>query len=309
MKLLIAHDGMNRIDEALNDLRRAGLPRCAAARVLSAVRIIIPTPEATAGVNHTFTLLASQVEETVNQSCRRLQEIFPKWEIQGFAVISPPALEVLDQTEEWEPDLIVVGADEYSQLESLFSGDILRVLAQQSLCSVRVARGRAKRDDLPARLLIGVDGSEYAEAAVREVAARAWPAGAEARLVTAIGPFLNPPADLLEAELDRARFIQQYPAEMLRAAGIDVSQVIKEEDAARMILREAENWRADCVFVGQRGLGLVKRRRLGSVSSAVAAQAKCSVEVARADEAALNAEALRRQNMEVADQIMRSGAY
>jgi hypothetical protein len=82
--------------------------------------------------------------------------------------------------------------------------------------------------------------------------------------------------------------------------------VVKEDDAAQMILSEAERWQADCVFVGQRGLGIMKRMLLGSASSTVAAHAPCSVEVVRADEVALNAETLRRQDMEMADQITRS---
>jgi hypothetical protein len=59
MRLLIAHDVMNRIDETLNDLRWAGLPRGATARVLSTVQIMAPAPEAMAGNDHTFTLLES----------------------------------------------------------------------------------------------------------------------------------------------------------------------------------------------------------------------------------------------------------
>jgi nucleotide-binding universal stress UspA family protein len=306
MKLLIAHDGTNRIDETLDDLRRAGLPRDAMARALSAVQIMAPTPETMIGINQTFTPLESGVEETVKQSCRRLREIFPEWEIQGIAAIGPLTLEVLDQADEWKPDLIVVGGDGHSLLERLFSGNVSLILVQQAPCSVRVARSRPEGGDPHPRLLIGVDGSEYAEAAAREVAARNWPAGAEVRLVTAIGPFFNLPTNLLESEFERARLIQQSIADTLRGAGLDVSQVVKEEDAAKMILREAESWRADCVFVGQRGLGFMKRMLFGSVSSTVAAQAPCSVEVVRVDEVALNAEELRRQNIEVADQIMRS---
>jgi nucleotide-binding universal stress UspA family protein len=237
-----------------------------------------------------------------------LQEIFPEWEIRGLTAVGPLTLAALNRAEEWNPDLIVVGADGHSLLERLFSGSVSRVLVRQAPCSIRVARGRAGRDDLHTRLLIGVDGSEYAEAAAREVAARSWPAGAEARLVTAIGPFFNLSTDLMECELARAHISQQYPAEALRAAGLEVSQVVKEDDATQMILSEAERWLADCIFVGQRGLGFVKRMILGSVSSTVAAKASCSVEVVRADEVALNAESLHRQSMGIADQTMLSVA-
>jgi nucleotide-binding universal stress UspA family protein len=50
-----------------------------------------------------------------------------------------------------------------------------------------------------------------------------------------------------------------------------------------VLLEEAEEWGADCIFVGSRGsheplAGLL----LGSVSTAVVARAHCSVEVVRA---------------------------
>jgi nucleotide-binding universal stress UspA family protein len=296
MKLLIVREGMNRFDEALNDLRSAGLPLDAAARVVSAGPMMIPAGESMVGVNQTFTLFESKIEEAVDQACRRLQEIFPEWEVQGFSVIHPPALEILGQAEEWQPDLIVVGADGRSLLERIFSSSVSRALVKQAPCSVRVARGRAKSDDRFVRLLIGVDGSQRAKAAVREVASRSWPVGTEARLVTSIGPVFNLPADMLETEHNYAQSIQNSAADILRAAGLDVSQVVREDDATQTILSEAENWQADCIFVGQSGLGFVKRMFLGSVSSAVAAQAKRSVEVVRTDKAAPRVELWRDQN-------------
>jgi nucleotide-binding universal stress UspA family protein len=56
---------------------------------------------------------------------------------------------------------------------------------------------------------------------------------------------------------------------------------LKEEEPKRLLLGEAESWGADCIFVGARGMGRVERFMLGSVSSAVAARAQCSVEIVR----------------------------
>lgn len=48
-----------------------------------------------------------------------------------------------------------------------------------------------------------------------------------------------------------------------------------------VLLAEAENWDADLIVLGSRGLGGVKRLLLGSVSSAVLAHANCSVRIVR----------------------------
>ena len=69
-------------------------------------------------------------------------------------------------------------------------------------------------------------------------------------------------------------------ADKLRAAALKTEVVVKEEDPKRLLIAEAESWGADCIFVGARGMGRIERFLLGSVSSAVAARAHCSVEVA-----------------------------
>ena len=69
--------------------------------------------------------------------------------------------------------------------------------------------------------------------------------------------------------------------EKLRAAELVVSSVIINGDPKRLLVDEAEQWGADSIFVGARGLRLIDRLLLGSVSAAVAERAHCSVEVVR----------------------------
>jgi len=49
----------------------------------------------------------------------------------------------------------------------------------------------------------------------------------------------------------------------------------------RVILDEADKWKADLIIVGSHGYHAWERLLLGSVSQAVVAHAKCSVEVVR----------------------------
>jgi nucleotide-binding universal stress UspA family protein len=82
-------------------------------------------------------------------------------------------------------------------------------------------------------------------------------------------------------EREWVRRMVEASAEKLRAAELIVSSVVKEGDPKRVLVDEAERWKADCVFVGARGLRLIERFLLGSVSAAVAARVPCSVEVVR----------------------------
>ena len=84
-----------------------------------------------------------------------------------------------------------------------------------------------------------------------------------------------------EARWVRIKTWIEAEARDLRAAGFQAATIIKAEEPKRLLLDEAEHWKPDCIFIGARGLGRLERLRLGSVSSAIAARAHCSVEVVR----------------------------
>ena len=66
---------------------------------------------------------------------------------------------------------------------------------------------------------------------------------------------------------------------------LKLSTEIIEGSPRQVIVDEAENWRADLIVMGSRGLGAWNRLLLGSVSSGVVHHAKCSVEIVRRPEA------------------------
>lgn len=70
-------------------------------------------------------------------------------------------------------------------------------------------------------------------------------------------------------------------AEKLQRKGVTVSTVVLDGDPREVLVDVARTSRADSIFVGARGLSGIERFLIGSVSSAVAAQASCSVEVVR----------------------------
>jgi nucleotide-binding universal stress UspA family protein len=116
--------------------------------------------------------------------------------------------------------------------------------------------------------VIGFNGSEDSKVAVDTVASREWPDGSEARLIT------------VDAQLSsEARVIATNE---FNQAGLTISEISNDGDPAHVLLKEAESWGADSIFVGTRDIHGFQHLLHGSVSAAVAAKARCSVEVSRA---------------------------
>jgi nucleotide-binding universal stress UspA family protein len=64
-------------------------------------------------------------------------------------------------------------------------------------------------------------------------------------------------------------------------AGLDVSNDVYDGDPNAVLVRVAEEWQADAIFLGARGLHHGNQLSLGTVASSVANRAHCSVEIVR----------------------------
>jgi nucleotide-binding universal stress UspA family protein len=293
MKILIAYDGSDGAESAIDDLKRAGLPRRAEAIVLTIAEELIPAPTSIGGVETTFakSLLEEEKDSLAlaRRARSRIQQLFPGWEILAKAGIGSPGSEIITMADEWRPDLIVVGPRGRTALGRMFFGSISQKVVNEARCSVRVARGRIVEPDVPARIIVGVDGSEEADAAVEEIASRDWPDGSEVRVVNSAWtiPSASDPgtavnlAEWIAQETERLNKVVEGAADKLGSAGLKVSIVVKEQEPKALLCSEAEELMADCIFVGARGMGRLERFLIGSVSSGVAARAHCSVEVVR----------------------------
>ncbi len=287
MKVLIAYDGSQCADAALEDLSRAGLPAKAECKVLSVIENWLPPPSGLEIVEH-----MDRNQEYMSLALRaaeRVQNARPEWEVKAEVSVGSPASMILEKADDWNSDLVVVGAHGRSAVGRLIFGSVSQKVLHEANCSVRVAREPVEASNQPIRLILGFDGSESATEVVRVVTARNWVAGCEIRVVYAawpspefaIQPMIGKIADwIADEDLRIKRKIDAVVAD-LNVAGFQTTAVIKAEEPKRLLLNEAESWNADGIFVGARGLGRLERLRLGSVSSAIAARAHCSVEVVR----------------------------
>jgi nucleotide-binding universal stress UspA family protein len=285
MKVLIAYDGSSCADSALQDLLLAGLPRQSVASVLSVAEMFLPML-VSSGPGEERLLAAYPVSldkatALAQSACGRVQSYFPDWTVKSEARSGSPAGVLIEIADEWRPDLIVVGSHGRSALGRFMLGSVSQKIVTEAHCSVRVARGRGSDVQSPPRLLIGVDGSSDAKAAAAAAAKRVWPAGTEARVLIALDDVVSGVIDQIEGGRAWIHETLEDAGERLRVAGLTVSSLIKKGDPKSVLSAEAANWRADCIFVGARGLGRFERFRLGSVSAATAARAHCSVEVVR----------------------------
>ena len=313
MKILIAYDGSDCANAALDDLRKAGLPPDAEALILSVAEVWLPPPppsgyevveaareaQSPADLQKKYLKGSRAVSEARSLAMRakeRLQNNFPGWRISVEATYGSPAWELIMKADQWKPDLTVVGSHGRNAIGRLVMGSVSQKVLTEARSSVRVARGRVEVEESPAGIIVGVDGSPGSEAAVKAVAARRWPVGSEAHVIivedplvpTLIGHLIPNVSKWIEesnkGEVEWMQKLAEQVTEQLRTAELNVSSVVLNGDPKRVLVEEAEKWGADSIFVGSVGFSnRFARFMLGSVSAAVAARAHCSVEVVRAE--------------------------
>jgi nucleotide-binding universal stress UspA family protein len=139
-------------------------------------------------------------------------------------------------------------------------------------------------------MVVGTDGSETAQEAVRQAVELASRLGATVHLVSAYEPV--PEGRLRE---ERVQVPEDYewmvnPREdvntTLKGAaeqmeGIEVQTHAREGDPADAILDVAEEHNADLIVVGNKGMTGAKRFLLGSVPNKISHHAPCSVMIIR----------------------------
>lgn len=309
MKILIAYDGSNDADAALEDLKRAGLDGVTGTEVLvmSLADVFVPPPIDEA--DNTVSLYVPEGIRLAHERARhklddagalakrageQLQSAFPDWRVRYEAQADSPAWALIRTADQWKPDLIVMGAQGHAVFGGrLILGSISQRVLYEARCSVRIARNSPKERNDPVRILIAVDNSPDSNAAVDAVCSRNWPKGSEVALVAVVDTVLaitpNPAEPSLmkwievsdEANWDQVRRLFEPAAEKLRAVGLHAEILIRRGHPADQIVDEAHSWGADCIFLGAKGTRGIDRLLLGSVSSAVSARASCSVEVVR----------------------------
>lgn len=292
MKILIAYDGSTCADDALNDLPRAGLPREADALIVHIQERWLPPPvgfEKVSDKSVTTKSVAAkpardqqepqeknedEPSEILETASQRINSFFPEWTIETVLLKGSPAREIIRLAKEHVIDLIVVGSHGRTESRRFVLGSVSQKIANEAPCSVRIVRGQSWKKGSPSRLLIGFDGTIGAKSAVEKVVRRMWIAGSEVRLVIARDASGNQ-AEWLNECVEEAK-------KTLERAELGVTELIEDGDPKQIIAASAEEWGADCIFLGANDAeDSTENRLLGSVATAVVARAHCTVEIVR----------------------------
>ncbi len=282
MRILIGYDGTEAAKTAIEDLSHAGLPETTEAFVMAVAEAWEHSAD------------EAGAHALADEGVKLIRERFPQWRVNGIAASGSPALELVSFAEHLAPEMIIVGEPlPPSGDRGFFLGQNTQKLLTDAVCTVRVCRSTVHRDGAAVRILIGFDGSRTSLNTIDTILKRKWPAGTKVRLVTvadgavvqAIGRFAPQMTDAVLEE----KLVQQWANSLaapllgkLEAIGIEASIKVRFGNPKTILPDEAREWQADSIFVGPHNApNSFARFLIGSVSSAVAARATCSVEVVR----------------------------
>jgi nucleotide-binding universal stress UspA family protein len=143
------------------------------------------------------------------------------------------------------------------------------------------------------RIVVGVDGSQHSEAAIRWAVRMARGMGSEVVAVFAIAPpvyfdggFLAPVVPPQFDEEWRAGMKHQFEeawCKSLRDAGVRYRAIMEDGRPASVIAQVAESVNADVIVIGRRGRGGVAELVLGSVSHELVLHSKRPILVISTD--------------------------
>jgi nucleotide-binding universal stress UspA family protein len=142
------------------------------------------------------------------------------------------------------------------------------------------------------RIVVGTDGSETAQEAVRQAIDLAKRVGASLDVVSAYEPV--PPSRLREERQQVPQDLEHTvtpredvdatlaeAAKEIEQSGVEAKTFARQGDPADAIIDVAEEEGADLIIVGNKGMTGAKRFLLGSVPNKVSHHAPCSVLIVR----------------------------
>lgn len=146
------------------------------------------------------------------------------------------------------------------------------------------------------KIVLAIDGSPCSNTAVDLLKEHLWPANSELKIISVVEPQVPIAAEPfgvgVDIALEMEKLARTQAGQSVEEAitkirssengkNLKVGSSVPTGSPKRVIVEEAEEWGADLIVIGSHGYHFWERVLLGSVSNAVAQQAKCSVLIVR----------------------------
>ena len=146
MKILLAIDGSPCSDKALEEIARRPWPAESEIKVLTAIELPIPPSQGAWTIPPTYLeeldrAASDQARAVVERAVAKLKAAMgSQANVKGEAVPGPPRVVILDEADDWDADLIVVGSHGYNAWERFLLGSVSQSIVSHAKCSVEVVR-------------------------------------------------------------------------------------------------------------------------------------------------------------------------
>ena len=209
------------------------------------------------------------------------RQMAPELDVRTELALGPPSAGLLEASQ--DASLLVVGTRGLGAFGAMFLGSVSSRVAAHAKCPTVVVPADGHDHDHSGPIVVGVDDSDHAIAALRFAARTASLNGAEIIAVHGRGepgtldlPAAAEPTEQVQAESLVTEAIEQAEIEQ------EVTTRIVANNPGDALLEAAEN--AALIVVGSRGRGGFRGMLLGSVSQSVLHGAQCPVAVVHADQ-------------------------
>jgi nucleotide-binding universal stress UspA family protein len=148
MRILLATDGSPFSDAAVKEVARKPWPPGSTIRIISIVEPpIMPTVETWIPPENYYEAIEKAAEDQARKNVESAAEVIKAEQGSGVAVETEilrghPKQAIVEESDEWVADLIVVGSHGYRGLTRLWLGSVSQAVASHARCSVEIVRAR-----------------------------------------------------------------------------------------------------------------------------------------------------------------------
>ena len=281
-RLVVGYDGSESSLSAMEWAASEAELRGASVHVVSSY-YIQPIADFGYGASGSAVDMTESADFCLNRAQTAAAEVFgghPGVEYDVEAVRQSPAAALLAQTK--SADLVAVGSSGVGAFTRFLLGSVTGSLLASSTCPVVVVPAGSKAPS--ARIVVGTDGSEHADHAVRWAADEADRRGCELVVVHVWKYGFH----LTMTGIDRADDFTPVDAELIldravetarSVCAVDVRGELVEGNEADALLELSET--ADLLVLGARGRGGFRAMLFGSIASAAATHSRCPAVIVR----------------------------